>query len=410
MSELTPVIIEAGGSNTEIGRAHALATPHLRADVQRWVTSTQEDFPGDDPVTTERVEEVVRAWQDLTPATLEQIGGMAQVYDLPARGLLTAVLATYLRSLDRSATDTDGCTTLALPGPRPLLMKNRDNNSWFLPMQTVLRVQPDQGHPWLALSTAGAPGVHSSGMNAAGLCITDTHVASRDIGPGVPRFSSMMHVLEQCASTEEAVEYLLRVPQMGLGNLTMVDAGGRTAVVECGFSSSAVLRDVGLQDAGAAEAAGTVVATNHFVSDHLATSVLEPEEGTPGIDSRARRAGVIDALRHRGGDWPPSRSEVRAMAAHHVWADGAEDPGVGRAGAAAAVGAGAADGGAVGAEPGAGSLCKHGQDSRSETVSTVVFDPVGRTVDLCLGRPCAAPFFRIGFDGDPSPVQAGGDA
>lgn len=388
MSSLTPVIIDVRGSNTEIGRAHALATPHLRANVERWVTSTQGDYPSDDPVTNERVEEVVRAWRDLTPGTLEQIEAMAQVYELPARGLLTAVLATYLRSLDRSATDTDGCTTLALPDPRPLLMKNRDNNSWFLPMQTVLRVQPQEGHPWLALSTAGAPGVHSSGMNAAGLCITDTHVASRDIGPGVPRFSSMMHVLEQCTSTEEAVEYLLRVPQMGLGNLTMVDAAGRTAVVECAYSGSAVLREAGPEGAGAA---GTVVATNHFVSEALAPSVLEPEEGTPGIDTRARRSNVISALPQRGADSALSIAEVRTLAAHHVWQERGENTG------------------AAGAEPAAGSLCKHGADSRSETVSTVVFDPVGRTVDLCLGRPCTAPFFRVGFDADPAPVPTGTD-
>src|SRR5690625_4854599 len=181
---------------------------------------------------------------------------MAEVCEISARALLAASLGTYVRSLDLCLGVPVACTTMAAPGSRPVLMKTRANESRFLPMQTILRVRPKQGHPWLALSTAGAPAVHSSGINAAGLAIADTHVASRDIGPGVPRFSSMMHILEECTTTAEAVEYLRTVPQMGLGNLTMVDAEGHTAVVECAFSGSAVIQDVLGERAGSGDGEG----------------------------------------------------------------------------------------------------------------------------------------------------------
>ncbi|HLS25288.1 MAG TPA: C45 family peptidase [Beutenbergiaceae bacterium] len=424
-------VIDASGSNTDIGTAHARATEHLRPRVQEWVDSTLATYPLDDPTVERRLDDVIRAWQDLTPGTVEQVGAMAEVYQIPARALLAASLGTYMRSLDRSLGVTDGCTTMAAPGSRPVLMKNRDNESRFLPMQTILRVRPKQGHPWLALSTAGAPAVHSSGINAAGLAIADTHVASRDIGPGVPRFSSMMHILEECTTTAEAVEYLRTVPQMGLGNLTMVDAEGHTAVVECAFSGSAVIHDVlgdrddsgdgdgpgggnglGVSGSGGLRVGGSgvggpgglgvggpggdfprgaVVATNHYVDPGLVSSLLEPEQGTPGADSRARRETVTTQLRQWGAGpdlaAAPDLAAVRALAATHFWPADAE-PGQG--------------------EPAPGSLCKHGASARSETISTAVFDPVARTVDLCLGRPCEAPFVRIGFDGDPVPVPPAG--
>lgn len=405
-------VIDARGSHTDIGTAHARASAHLRPQVQQWVDATLSDYPLEDPTVERRLDEVISAWRDLTPGTLEQVGAMAEVYQIPARALLAASLGTYMRSLDRSLGVTDGCTTMAASRSRPVLMKNRDNESRFLQMQTILRVWPEEGHAWLALSTAGAPAVHSSGLNAAGLAIADTHVASRDIGPGVPRFSSMMHILEECSTTAEAVEYLRTVPQMGLGNLTMVDGEGNTAVVECAFSGSAVIHDVlgDLDDSGdgdgpgegagpgggggpggghgtrgGADPRGAVVATNHYVDPALASSLLEPEQGTPGADSRARRETVTTQLR----DWAsaPDLAAVRSLAATHFWAPGTvpgED------------------------EPAPGSLCKHGASSRSETISTAVFDPVGRAVELCLGRPCEAPFVRIGFDGDPVPVPAGG--
>lgn len=376
------MVIDAVGSNLEIGRAHARSALHLKQDLQRWVASALETYPADHPLTQGRLDEVVTVWEQLTPATLDQVEGMAQVYDVPARGLLTAGLSTYFRSLDRSSGTTDGCTTLGLPAPRPLLLKNRDNEPRFLPMQTVLRVRPEQGHPWLALSTAGAPGVHSSGMNSQGLAIADTHVPSRDVGPGMPRFATMMHVLERCTTTDEAIELILGTPQMGLGNLTVVDADGHTAVVECGFSESAVVRDADPHHAG--ERPGALVATNHYVSAFLASCLFEPEQGTPGVDSRSRRFSVVADLRRWDEESPPGPAELRVLAGSHIRASGPSGP---------------AD-----SDPGPGSLCQHREGGRAETISTTVYDPVARTLDLCLGRPCRDPFVRIGFEGPPEPV------
>lgn len=361
MVSVRPRVIDVVGTNRQIGRMHAAGAPDLRGHVVRWVEAAEHDRP---PGSDSAVAEVMEAWQDLTPGTLDQIAGMAEVYRLPVSGLLTAVLSTYLHCLARASGPPDGCTTFAVRGDRPLLLKNRDNDPRFLPMQTVLRTVPDMGHPWVGLTTAGAPGVHSSGMNAAGLSVADTHVPATDVGPGVPRFAAMMHLLEQFTTTQDAVAYLLSTPMMGLGNLTLVDAHGEAAVVECGYRRSEVVHRNGGERAG--ETTGVAVATNHFTSRTLSPSMLEPAEGTPAANSRARATVVRERPEIAPGATPEDLREVAAS--HTGIVDGSTQP---------------------------GSLCQHGPNLRSETISTTIFDPVNRQVDLCIGRPCTGTFSRI---------------
>ncbi|HLS03009.1 MAG TPA: C45 family peptidase, partial [Beutenbergiaceae bacterium] len=294
----------------------------------------------------------------------------------PKRAMVTAVLGTYLRSLQRVADYSDGCTTAATPDA--LLMKNRDNDPRFLGMQTLLRVSPDQGYAWLGLSTAGAPGVHSSGMNETGLAIADTHVPSRDIGPGVPRFSSMMHVLQECGSTAQAVDYLLETPQMGLGTLTIVDASGNAAVVECGFSHSAVVDSTLTPGV----IPGAALATNHYVTSALASATLPPDDTSADADSQARRTTVLGSLTPQNHPNGVGEEELRALASHHVLPESGQD----------------------GDPPASGSLCRHGGSDKPGTISTTIFSPKNCTMDVCLGTPCSTPFFRIGFHGDPTLV------
>ena len=369
---MQPVVIDAGGTDRQIGRAHALGALALRPAVADWVRASQATHPLSDSSVRRRVEEVVQAWQELTPATLEQVSGMVDVYEVDFDELLVALLATYLKSGDRAAGrgatgpaemgSLDGCTTLAITGPNPLLAKNRDNDLRFLNMQTVLRVEPERGHRWLALTTAGAPGVHSSGMNELGLCVADTHVPSTDIGPGMPRFAAMMHVLERFSTTAAAVEFLTSTPQMGLGTITVLDEGGQASVVECGFRNT--VATPGTRAADGSAAAG-VAATNHYTHPLLSSCNIAPEDGSPAVSSLTRRARV-DALLSRNR---VDRTAVLEVLSSHIAFDGSHGQ--------------------------VGSVCAHGPTEQSETISTVVLDAVGRHMDLSLGRACNGTFSRI---------------
>ena len=357
---MQPTIIDACGDDVAVGAAHARGALHLRPAVEDWVRAATAAHPPSDPSVRRRLDEVLEAWRDLTSATLDQLEGAARIYAIDRDDLLVALLATYLACGDGAAgrdegEEPDGCTALAVSRPRPLLAKNRDNDRRFLPMQTILRVEPAQGFRWLALSTAGAPGVHSSGMNEVGLCVADTHVPSTDVGPGVPRFSAMMHVLQECSTTREAVELLTSTPQMGLGTVTVLDERGDASVVECGYRNTVVTPP----------AAAGAVATNHYTHPVLLSCQLAPEDGSPGVSSRTRRS-TVDALLARDSI---DRAAVCEVMSSHIDFDGTD----GRV----------------------GSVCQHGSSLRSETISTVVYDAGGRYVDLCLGRPCAGGFTRI---------------
>lgn len=348
-------VIDVHGSDLEQGRQHAATTAHLRDQVASWVAAALTAYPLSDRGHRRRLDEVISAWGRLTPQTLEQIAGMAQVYRLDQEALTLAVLTTYFSSADRAAAPMgEGCSVFGIPRQRPMLVKNRDNDRRFLGMQTVLRSTGDGDYPVLALSTAGAPGVHSSGMNQAGLSVADTHVPSSDVGPGVPRFATMMHVLRRCARVGEAVEWIMSTPQMGLGTLTLIDSTGDMAVVECGYRISQVR---------GAQSAGYVVATNHFRGDELASTLLPPVPGQPASTTRDRH-GVLTGQLVRGGDF--STAQLWQVAASH---------------------------------DGPGSICVHTDRGGrgSQTVSTVIFDPRRARMLLGLGLPCQAEPVAIGW-------------
>ena len=103
-----------------------------------------------------------------------------------------------------------------------------------------------------------AKGVHASigfsdrftgrvdGMNEHGLCVGLHMVSERTWKPGLVCILIVRMVLDQCATTREALALLRRVPH-GLGfNYSLLDAGGAAAVVEA--SPAAI--DEGMKIAG----------------------------------------------------------------------------------------------------------------------------------------------------------------
>lgn len=345
--------IEVTGDAHEVGRAHALATMHVAEDVVRWAEEALQERPPTDSASREKLAEVERALSEHSPDTLGQIAGMAEVYGLPSESMLNAVLGSFFASTSRAEglLPDQGCTTFALTGDPSdaIVVKNRDTNPRYLHMQTLLSVHPPTGHAWTALSTAGAPGVHSAGMNAVGLAVADTHVPSTDIGPGLPRFSLMMEMLTRCSTVKEAIAYSESVPVMGFGNIILGDAGGECAVIECGFTQLGIVVP---ED-------GFVVATNHFVSPQLKHSCLEPASSRAGVDSRMRHEVITQALH---GNQVDARVHPLDLMSLHT-------------------------------EDDQGSLCVHKTDG-SSTIATAIFRPGRRLIEIGAGYPCTTELFE----------------
>jgi isopenicillin-N N-acyltransferase-like protein len=176
------------------------------------------------------------------------LAGLAEALALPYDDLILYTLSSYLRDrhqvnaaaaapalLLRDGAEETGCTTWAASGAatlegRPMLVKNRDYHRDHIPLQTLARVTPEQG---LSLSLhrqcGAAPRSSVRGSTSGGLAVADTHVLSRQIGPGLPRFSLMRELLAHHASAASALDYLRSVPHMGAGTRGADRRGGPRA-------------------------------------------------------------------------------------------------------------------------------------------------------------------------------------
>jgi len=209
--------------------------------------------------------ETVELLREVDLPLLEMVRGQADGLEMEFQTLLRYGLVTYLSdALMTRGWQGEGCTTWAASGPatadgRPILVKNRDASPEHLPLQLVVKAQPESGYRYAYVTGAGCPGIFCAGMNEAGLAVADTHVCSKEIGSGLPDYSLMMHILEEHSSVRSALDYLRSATRMGRNNLILADASGDLAIFEIGHTK------YGLIEADR----HILVNTNHFVSPCL---------------------------------------------------------------------------------------------------------------------------------------------
>ncbi|MDI7259603.1 MAG: C45 family autoproteolytic acyltransferase/hydrolase [Thermodesulfobacteriota bacterium] len=358
------MIVELSGSHYEMGRQHGTkllqyrpALLGLMEGVHKKAMVCLQQGIGE---TIDSVRDVLSVH---SPQTLDMISGIADGFEVSSWDILSMMMGSYVE--DRFALSSGlkcqdaGCTSWAVSTKkvqedRVILAKNRDYLISHRPLQVIFRCSPERGYKYLSVNSLGACNVFSSGMNSEGLTIADTRVPSMDVGPGLPRFSLMMHILENFSSVKEAIDYLRSVPRMGGGNLIFADAKGAIGRAEIGYEG------LGLSQ----ESAGFLVCTNHF--------------GDPSMKGKYRRRGeaeekhsigrfqeVSKTLFNSGKDMDPNQA-IDLMSFH---------------GETFAV-------------------CNHGFTSREEeiaTISSAIFLPVKRGFYYCEGFPCSTPYHWISF-------------
>jgi hypothetical protein len=238
------------------------------------------------------IKEITRIWEKYATGTLEMLLGMAEALELNWEEFFNYTIASYLSGAETQESRKNGCTTWAVNKEftgcgTPLLVKNRDTDPEHQPLQCLARVQTEQGRSYLYLTSAGSPGVYSSGINDRGLAVADTYVASKDIGPGIARYSLMMDLLEKFSTVQDATDYLFTLPHFGDGTVILADAGTDLAVFEIAHSKQVVRKPT----------EGFLVSTNHFSAPELCGFWKDCEE--PGLQgtSQERRRRVEHALR-----------------------------------------------------------------------------------------------------------------
>lgn len=252
------------GDHYQMGLQHGHQVNDLRPMILTAIGTRLHGLARTGGLDTAEAEQVERVWQANAHSTMEMLKGISEKLEIPLAQLFQHTVASYLEDRLLAKTQTEGCTVWAVARSAtrdgiPMLVKNRDYFEGHIPMRAVAYATPQSGYRYIYVTSAGSPGVFSSGMNEHGLAVADTHVPSRDIGPGLARFSLMMDLLEHQPNVPDAIMFLESVTCMGAGNLVLADAQGNLGVYENGFRQCGFI----------APREDCVVATNHFVSAEM---------------------------------------------------------------------------------------------------------------------------------------------
>jgi len=275
------------------------------------------------------------------------VGLVSKAHEL---GLEPVALLAYLHLGLLADLATDGCSAWSWGGTPvrgTVLVKNRDYRGEHAALQRVfLHRDPWRpGRAVLTVGSLGSPGAFSSGMNAQGLALVDTHVSTIDHGPGLLRYFLMTRLLWSCGSVEEALAMIADAPHAGGGTIVLADRSGACASVELGYRNHAIETRVPF-----------TVRTNHFLSQACAPFWLPSAKDPMAASSKGRLARLEAWLADR--DEAPRLDEIASLMGSH--AEGDRE-----------------------------ALCRHGEDGDARTISCAVFAPAERRLYFSPCEPCA---------------------
>lgn len=359
MEETYPIrTIDLAGSPYELGAglSRTLAKdPSRLSKFQRFVALENTQLRSLPVYTGQAASKVFALLEQRSPGIVQWVEGMASKLGISTRELFLFGIGGYFSDMAH-ASDLrgDGCSTFSLShsDQGPILAKNRDCKSAYGSWQVGIRVRPQKGFGYLAMTTYGVPGVNSSGMNEHGLAVADTHVTSSDIGPGLPRFALTEKILTQCTRVDEALGMIMEEPLMGRGNLLLADAQGMAGVAELGYRRRAVRSCT----------SGYLVNTNHFTDPLLQDAFLETNPVSLKGTSEARYSRLSKLL----STGEHSLAEAKRIMAYH--------------------------GGAL------DSLCRHEELAPPyRTISTVFYLPQQSKMIFFGGCPCMAQYQELAW-------------
>lgn len=294
--------IDLSGTPYEMGLQHGRQVQGARSSLAQVVAARWAELRQLDAAEPSAMYAPLQALQELDRPLLDFLQGLAESLAFEEDDLIRYTLSSFLKDDHRTKRGSseggsaEGCTAWAATVPvtqhdSTLLVKNRDYHRDHIPLQLLARVTPAHGYRYVTLGSAGSPNVFSSGINERGLAVADTHVLSRDLGPGLPRFSLMRNLMEHHAAVDSALDYLKSVTHMGGGTILLADATGQLAVCESGHR----------QHGYRASREDYLISTNHFISAELASQWIEDEAPPWRGNSPARYQRVEDALEKRAG-------------------------------------------------------------------------------------------------------------
>ena len=190
----------------------------------------------------------------LFPEILDEIQGIADGNQVPVETLQTILFSMYCFAFDNKCT----CFAVAT-GAEILFARNSDFQVSLEELYLNCLYRLRGSHAFTGNTTAFVE--LEDGVNQHGLAVGLTFVYPRVRKPGFNAGLLTRYLLEKCKTTREALEALRRLPIASSQTLTIADADGDIAVVECNPETTAVIKPCAGRQ--------YVVTANNFNSEKL---------------------------------------------------------------------------------------------------------------------------------------------
>lgn len=213
--------ITAGGDPRSIGRTLGRAG---REAVHRHLLQAAIWQRVNDPAHAAGLARMTATVQARFPAVWAEIEGLAEGLQLPVQ----QVMAWNCRG-DLLASVPDGCTTVMLPGPAPVLAHNEDGLPFFRGASFIAEVTPERGPGFHAFCYPGSIPGHTFAVTRAGLVQTVNNIRLVGARADVPRMVLGRAVLA-APGLDAALAVLRAYPNSGGFHFALSHAADRRIV------------------------------------------------------------------------------------------------------------------------------------------------------------------------------------
>jgi hypothetical protein len=179
----------------------------------------------------------------------------------------------------------DGCTTVQLPGKRPVLAHNEDGHAGLRSRCALARIRSEGGKAFSAfVYPASIPG-HAFAVTETGLVQTVNNVRSQRAGDGLPRMILTRAMLD-CNGMDEAVNLIAGAERAGAFHVSLAQAGDpRLVSIEFTHADWSV----------------TTISQPQCHANHLVHPKIRDEEQIITESSRARQERGNEIIAGLGG-------------------------------------------------------------------------------------------------------------
>jgi len=334
--------VQLRGSYEQMGRQHG-----------RSLKQAGLDLPPPDPKMLRFARQCEGLVGQFAPELLDELHGLAEASEVDYDTLLTVTLTAPYDASEVPVEDVPaaGCTVLAvLPertvDGRPIVGRNYD---FFHDVSeegaTTYRTYPEGRYA--SLGNCDIWVGREDGLNEAGLFVGQAAFFMQGLQPGLPFWFVVRLILDRCATVEEGLALITRLPHAASWTYLLADRAGQAAVVEPTVEGIAARYP---ED-------GLLVMTNHAVCREWAG-----REAFVPPDSHPRYRRLREML---GGERLVDVEAVKAALRDHQ-----------------------------------GLVCSHGAhfpERQFGTLWSVVGHPGERQLEIAAGYPCQAEYRAVSF-------------